>query len=77
MARNIFIPARSSRHRVAVLALYRALLKTGSSIPLPKELHRNGHGHPITNILRTRFAKNKPLTSLRLVYDSMTAGYKV
>ncbi|GKU03830.1 hypothetical protein FLAG1_04589 [Fusarium langsethiae] len=76
MLRQPFVPARSSRHRVAVLALYRSLLRTASSVPLPKDLHPEGHRHPVAKILRTRFAKNKPLTSLRLIYDSMTAGYK-
>ncbi|PTD04510.1 hypothetical protein HYE67_004590 [Fusarium culmorum] len=76
MIRQPFVPARNSRHRVAVLALYRLLLRTASSVPLPKDLHPEGRRHPVIKILRTRFAKNKPLTSLRLIYDSMTAGYK-
>ncbi|KAI1057038.1 hypothetical protein LB507_002133 [Fusarium sp. FIESC RH6] len=76
MLRQPFVPARNSQHRVAVLALYRALLRAGSSVPLPEHLHPKGRKHPTENILRERFKKNKPLTSLRLVYDSMTAGYK-
>ncbi|KAH7192502.1 uncharacterized protein B0J16DRAFT_61544 [Fusarium flagelliforme] len=76
MLRQPFVPARNSQHRVAVLALYRALLRAGSSVPLPENIHPKGRKHPTENILRARFKKNKPLTSLRLVYDSMTAGYK-
>ncbi|KAG5656575.1 hypothetical protein KAF25_000162 [Fusarium avenaceum] len=76
MIRQPFIAARSSRHRVAVLALYRALLRTGSNVPLPKDLHPDGKRHPIAKLLKKRFAKNAPLTSLRLIYDSMAAGYK-
>jgi hypothetical protein len=77
MTRHPFVPARNTQHRIAVLALYRSLLRTTSSIPLPANLYHKGRRHPVTKILRMRFAKNKPLTSLRLIYDSMTAGYKV
>lgn len=77
MFRQPFAPARNSRHRVAALALYRALVKTGKKIPLPKDLQHPGPTHPIAHIVRKRFAKHKPLTSLRLVYNSMAAGYKV
>ncbi|KAF4450692.1 hypothetical protein F53441_6233 [Fusarium austroafricanum] len=76
MIRQHFVAAHNSRHRVAALALYRALLKTGSKVPLPHHLHPDGQRHPIVKILRKRFAKNKPLTSFRLIYGSMTAGYK-
>ncbi|KAL3595036.1 hypothetical protein FPOAC2_09357 [Fusarium poae] len=76
MTRHPFVPARNTQHRIAVLALYRSLLRTTSSIPLPANLYHKGRRHPVTKILRMRFAKNKPLTSLRLIYDSMTAGYK-
>ncbi|KAL5607879.1 hypothetical protein FOBRF1_008376 [Fusarium oxysporum] len=76
MIRQHFVAARSSQHRVAALALYRALLKTASNVPLPHHLHPGGRKHPLTKIVRERFAKNKPLTSFRLLYDSMAAGYK-
>ncbi|KAF4335333.1 hypothetical protein FBEOM_10829 [Fusarium beomiforme] len=76
MIRQHFVAACSSQHRTAVLALYRALLRTGSNVSLPHHLHPNGKKHPITKILRERFAKNKPLTSFRLLYNSMAAGYK-
>ncbi|KAJ4109717.1 hypothetical protein NW760_002349 [Fusarium oxysporum] len=76
MIRQHFVAARSSQHRVASLALYRALLKTASNVPLPHHLHPGGRKHPLTKIVRERFAKNKPLTSFRLLYDSMAAGYK-
>ncbi|KAF4959979.1 hypothetical protein FGADI_1253 [Fusarium gaditjirri] len=76
MIRQHFVAARSSQHRVAALALYRALLKTASNVPLPHHLHPGGRRHPLTIVVRERFAKNKPLTSFRLLYDSMAAGYK-
>ncbi|KAF5237064.1 hypothetical protein FANTH_11051 [Fusarium anthophilum] len=76
MIRQHFVAARSSQHRVAALALYRALLKTASTVPLPHHLHPGGRKHPLTKIVRERFAKNQLLTSFRLLYDSMVAGYK-
>ncbi|KAG4252360.1 hypothetical protein FPRO04_02144 [Fusarium proliferatum] len=76
MIRQHFVAARSSQHRVAALALYRALLRTASNVPLPHHVHPGGRKHPLTKIVRERFAKNKPLTSFRLLYDSMAAGYK-
>ncbi|KAI8680253.1 Complex1-LYR-dom domain-containing protein [Fusarium keratoplasticum] len=76
MFRQPFVPARNSRHRIAALALYRALIKTGKKVPLPKDLQHPGPTHPIAHIVRKRFVKNKPLASLRLVYNSMASGYK-
>ncbi|KAF4976912.1 hypothetical protein FZEAL_6488 [Fusarium zealandicum] len=76
MIRQPFVPARNSRHRVASLALYRALIKLGKKVPLPKDLQHTGPRHPVAHLVRKRFAKNKPLTSLRLVYNAMAAGYK-
>ncbi|KAF4972102.1 hypothetical protein FSARC_1242 [Fusarium sarcochroum] len=75
MYRQHFIPAQNSRHRVAALALYRALLRTGQKVPLPKDLWNGARRHPINQIVRKRFVKNKGDISLRLVYSSMTAGY--
>lgn len=77
MLRSPFVPARNSRHRHAALALYRALVKTGKKVPLPKGLKEAGPVHPIVHLVRKRFAKNSNYTSLRLVYAAMAAGYKV
>ncbi|KAF4507381.1 hypothetical protein G6O67_006023 [Ophiocordyceps sinensis] len=83
MRRLPYIPARDSRHRIAVLALYRALVRSASLIPLPPDVLARaaaakpvpGPG-PVVQIVRRRFAKNRPYSSLRLVYASMAAGYR-
>lgn len=72
-----YVPAKDCRHRVAAIALYRALIQTAREIPLPyKDASREGWVHPAVQIVRRRFQGNKDYTSLRLVYSSMTAGYK-
>lgn len=71
MSRSPFIAARNSRHRTAALALYRALIRTASRVPVAEETS------PIVKIVRRRFAKNTGYTSFRLIYAAMTAGYKV
>ncbi|KAM4063172.1 ubiquitin-conjugating enzyme [Hirsutella rhossiliensis] len=88
MRRLPYIPARDSRHRTAVLALYRALVRSASQIPLPPDVLARaaapvssspasapGPG-PVVQVVRRRFAKNRPYDSLRLVYASMAAGYR-
>ncbi|KAG5974434.1 hypothetical protein E4U58_003050 [Claviceps cyperi] len=69
MQRQRFVPARNSRHRVAALSLYRALLRSADKVATPE---RSALRHAV----RSRFAVDRPLTSLRLVYASMAAGYK-
>ncbi|KAK7414591.1 hypothetical protein QQX98_006528 [Neonectria punicea] len=76
MPLSMFIASKSSRHRVAAIALYRALIKTSRDIALPKDLQPSGPVHPIVHLIRKRVGKNKTYTSLRLVYAAMTAGYK-
>lgn len=78
MARTPFIPARSSRHRIATLALYRALLKSASEVALPDQIGVVCKASkPLETIVRRRFEKNSIDTSPRLVFAAMTAGYKV
>ncbi|KAM0245857.1 hypothetical protein ACHAQJ_010441 [Trichoderma viride] len=83
MSRSTFIAARNSRHRTAALALYRALIRTASRIPVvavedaaQKASSNAGTRNPVVQIVRKRFAKNTPYTSFRLIYASMAAGYK-
>lgn len=73
----MFIAAENSRHRIAAIALYRALLKTGKKIAIPQNLQPSGPVHPIVHLIRKRVRKNKSYTSLRLLYAAMTAGYRV
>ena len=77
MARTFFVPARNSRHRIAALALYRSLVRTARQISLADDAKNNKPGHPVAQLVRKRFEGHKTYTSLRLVYSSMTAGYKV
>ncbi|POR34001.1 Uncharacterized protein TPAR_05802, partial [Tolypocladium paradoxum] len=75
MRRLPFIPARDPRHRTAALALYRALLRSASRIPLPGDAPSCKPG-AVARLVRRRFAGNRAYTSLRLVYASMAAGYR-
>ncbi|KAL6818977.1 hypothetical protein V8C40DRAFT_67203 [Trichoderma camerunense] len=72
MSRSTFIAARNSRHRTAALALYRALIRTASRIPVAQDVAQK----PISHIVRRRFEKNSGYTSFRLIYAAMAAGYK-
>ncbi|KAL7919017.1 hypothetical protein ACQKWADRAFT_302407 [Trichoderma austrokoningii] len=79
--RSTFVAARNSRHRTAALALYRALIRTASKVPVPlqdaaQKASKGVKTNPVVRIVRKRFAKNKPYTSFRLIYAAMTAGYK-
>lgn len=77
MPRSFFVPAQNCRHRIAALALYRALTRTARRISLPQNWQHKGAVHPVAHLVRKRFEGNKNYTSLRLVYSSMAAGYKV
>ncbi|KAF4122083.1 DNA repair protein [Geosmithia morbida] len=84
MRHTFFVPARNSRHRIAALALYRALVRSARQVELPTEQKQVGGGlsssgktvHPLADMVKRRFQSNKSYTSLRLVYSSMSAGYK-
>ncbi|KAG6035141.1 hypothetical protein E4U19_004956 [Claviceps sp. Clav32 group G5] len=69
MQRQRFVPARNSRHRIAALSLYRALLRSADKVATPDQ-------SALRYAVRSRFVVDRPLTSLRLVYASMAAGYK-
>ena len=73
---GILIPARNSKHRFAVLALYRALLRSGRRIQVaveaPEDIKR-----PVWWLTRGQFRRNRHDVSPRLVYASLSAGYKV
>lgn len=84
ITRTTFIPSRNSRHRIAAIALYRALIKAAQAVPIPsqhgdtsQEQRRQASAHPLAKIVRRRFDRNKIDISNRLVFASMAAGYKV
>ncbi|KAI0113459.1 hypothetical protein F4814DRAFT_347324 [Daldinia grandis] len=73
-----FVPARNSRHRTACFALYRALLRQALFIPLPDDLATSrGPVNPIKHLIRRAFRRNTSVTSPRLVYPALKAGYKI
>ncbi|KAI0423921.1 hypothetical protein F5Y09DRAFT_325956 [Xylaria sp. FL1042] len=76
---SFLIPARNSRHRIACLALYRALLRLAPQIPLPDDLATGwGPGkNPIAIHIRRAFRRNVADTSPRIVYPALTAGYRM
>ncbi|KAH6887548.1 hypothetical protein B0T10DRAFT_562763 [Thelonectria olida] len=76
MSRSPFIPIKDRRHRIAAIALIRALIRTGQKITLPKDLQHSGPVHPVVHTIKKRVSKNKTFTSLRLAYASMAAGYR-
>ena len=68
MARGKFVPMKNARHRIAALALYRALVRTGQKIPLPETLQPDGPVHPVVQIIRRQVRKNKTVSSSRLLF---------
>ncbi|OTB10813.1 hypothetical protein K445DRAFT_36717, partial [Daldinia sp. EC12] len=72
------IPARNSRHRTACFALYRTLLRQAPLIPLPDDLAvSRGPVHPIKHLIRRSFRRNTSITSPRLIFPALKAGYQI
>ncbi|GAW14151.1 hypothetical protein ANO14919_035450 [Xylariales sp. No.14919] len=76
---RVLIPARNSRHRIACLALYRALLRLATQVSLPDNLATGwGAGeNPIAIHIQRAFRRNVADTSPRIVYPSLGAGYRM
>ncbi|KAI1278292.1 hypothetical protein F5Y07DRAFT_71189 [Xylaria sp. FL0933] len=73
------IPALDSRHRIACLALCRALLRLAPQISLPDDL-ASGWGpgkNPIAIHIQRAFRRNVADTSPRIVYPALSAGYRM
>ncbi|KAI8964514.1 hypothetical protein F5Y11DRAFT_345449 [Daldinia sp. FL1419] len=65
------------RHELG-FALYRALLRQAPLIPLPDDLATSrGPVHPIKHLIRRAFRRNTSITSPRLVYPALKAGYQI
>lgn len=73
----ILIPARNSRHRTACFALYRALLRSARDIQVSVDHVPERVNDPIRWLIRGQFRRNRKDVSPRLVYSSLSAGYKV
>ncbi|KAK0738987.1 hypothetical protein B0T21DRAFT_134771 [Apiosordaria backusii] len=80
-------PARSSRHRIACLALYKALLRTASLVPLPSQTDdpslyippakpTKPAQPPLKAIIRNAFKRNSHDVSPRLITSALKNGYK-
>lgn len=72
-----YVPAQDCRHRTAAIALYRALVLKARQFSIPNDIFRLPRDvHPVVHLVQQRFKGNKDDRSPRLVYSSMTAGYK-
>lgn len=70
-----FFARASSRHRVACKALYRALLRPSSRIPLPSEIYQRGQENPLTHLIRKRFRQNAAVDSPHMIRNALQSGY--
>ncbi|KAB2570766.1 DNA repair protein [Lasiodiplodia theobromae] len=68
------VPARSGAHRVAAIALYRALLTQCSPAAFPLA---DDQRIVLRNIIRNKFRRNRHVHSTRLLKLSFTAGYEL
>ncbi|CAG8983644.1 hypothetical protein HYALB_00004075 [Hymenoscyphus albidus] len=70
-----FIPQKSGAHRIACIALYRALLNQCSRIPLPPEYFARGPINPIKHLIRKKFKQNQDVTSHQRIVKILKTGY--
>ncbi|KAF2266948.1 hypothetical protein CC78DRAFT_531373 [Lojkania enalia] len=68
---RFLLPRRSTPHRVAAIALYRALLVRCSSAPLPNELQSS-----LRNAIQNKFRKNRNLQGPYQLGLTFRAGYE-
>ncbi|KAB8302328.1 hypothetical protein EYC80_005761 [Monilinia laxa] len=71
-----FIPRKSGRHRIACIALYRALLEQCLRVPIPAELQPKGPIHPLKHLVRKQFRRNVREHSPRIVVAALKMGYE-
>ncbi|KAF2813397.1 uncharacterized protein BDZ99DRAFT_460645 [Mytilinidion resinicola] len=67
----ILILKRDPAHRIASIALYRALLSQCTAAPIAREIQS-----PLRNAIRNRFRDNRELQSPRLLEIAFRAGYE-
>ncbi|KFY48285.1 hypothetical protein V495_01474 [Pseudogymnoascus sp. VKM F-4514 (FW-929)] len=70
-----FIPQKRGAHRIACIALYRALLSKCRLIDIPPSFHR-GEVPPIKYIIRRQFRRNAHVTSAPLLVAALRVGYE-
>ncbi|OHE91340.1 hypothetical protein CORC01_13369 [Colletotrichum orchidophilum] len=71
-----FIPGQNSRHRIAAIALFRALVREARAISLPNDVLRKGIENPLPRLVKKGFKRNQTEASYRLVFAALTKGYK-
>ncbi|KAI9650056.1 hypothetical protein NHQ30_000069 [Ciborinia camelliae] len=71
-----FIPRKSGRHRIACIALYRALLEQCLRVPIPAEIQPKGPIHPLKHLIRKQFRRNASEHSLKTVVVALNTGYE-
>ncbi|TWU75003.1 hypothetical protein ED733_006005 [Metarhizium rileyi] len=76
MYRSRFIPARNSRHRIATLSLYRALLRSASKMDMPHDAHNAVPKDSAARAIRKAFVKNRAYTSHRLFLALLSKAQK-
>ncbi|KAL1622850.1 hypothetical protein SLS54_004870 [Diplodia seriata] len=71
------VPARSGAHRIAAIALYRALLTQCSPAATPSLPLADDQRAALRNVIRNKFRRNRHVHSARLLKLSFTAGYEL
>ncbi|KAF7879066.1 hypothetical protein EAF04_000266 [Stromatinia cepivora] len=71
-----FIPSKSGPHRIACIALYRALLEQCLRVPIPAELQPKGPIHPLKHLVRKQFRRNVWEHSPKIVVAALKTGYE-
>ncbi|KAF2272576.1 uncharacterized protein EI97DRAFT_344271, partial [Westerdykella ornata] len=69
---RFLLPKSSTPHRVAAIALYRALLSRCTSAPLPDEDRSS-----LRNAVRQKFRRNRKIASARQLGLTFRAGYEI
>ncbi|OJD37965.1 dna repair protein [Diplodia corticola] len=71
------VPARSGAHRVAAIALYRALLTQCSPKASPSLPLADNQRAALRNVIRNKFRRNRHVHSAKHLKLSFTAGYEL
>ncbi|KAK8215941.1 hypothetical protein IWZ01DRAFT_495627 [Phyllosticta capitalensis] len=67
---KFLVPRNTGTHRVAAIALYRALLTSCGTVPIAAEDRQ-----PLRNVVRKKFRRNKLVHSSRLLTLAFNSGY--
>lgn len=70
---KFLVPHKSGAHRIAAIALYRALLTQSQRVSIPQSPAANTE---LQNVVRNRFKQARHVTSYRQLKTSFEAGYE-